>query len=212
MRERRMDWKSRSLARTLMALLALACGGDRTARAEAAAEYYPVPGHGELRLLVPADWQLKYVYTDDASTAPTFHVTPLDGDGFEMTVSVYWHDGLDQDITSAEALRERVQKAGEEAVKASTDKELEIEAIGGLMRPGFLYDLSDANAADGEFRYLTQGALAVGQLVLVFTVVTNERPSEHREACLRFLTTARQVGAFNPVAVLRRLLIAAPAL
>src|SRR3990172_4118220 len=112
---------------------------------DSAVEDYPVPGHGWLRLLVPAEWQVQYVYVDDASTPPTFYVTPLEGSDFELTVTVYWHDGLDRNITSAEALRERVQKAGEEALQAATDQELKIKAIEGAKQPGFLYDLSDAN-------------------------------------------------------------------
>lgn len=179
--------------------LGLVIAGYGAVSADVVAEYYPVPGHGELRLLVPEEWQLRYIYTEDASTAPTMHVTPLDGRAFEMTVTVYWHDGLDRDITNSEALRERVEKAGEEALKASTDEEINIDPIEGAIQPGFVYDLTDADAGEGEFRYLTQGALAVGELVLVFTLVTNDRPSTDRDGCLELLRTARQVGAFNSV-------------
>jgi len=67
------------------------------------------------------------------------------------------------------------------------------------MQPGFLYDLTDADAGEGEFRYLTQGALAVGDLVLAFTLLTSDRPSTDRVDCLKLLRTARQVGVFNSV-------------
>lgn len=179
------------------ALLAFSAGVVATA--ETAVEDYPLPGHGELRLQVPADWQVRFTYTEDASTPPSLHVFPLAGEAFEMFITVYWHDGLDIDITSVDALHQRVRQAGNEALQGSTDKTLTIVPFEGAPQPGFLYDLEDANAADGEYRYLTQGAVAAGQLVLAFTILTHERPSEYREACLRFLRTARQVGAFQGI-------------
>jgi hypothetical protein len=172
-----------------------------SAAGKVTAEDYPVPGHGELRLQVPEDWQVRYVYTEDGSMRPTLQVFPLEGAAFQMTVTVYWHDGMDRDITSAESLRDRVQRAGTEALPSSTDKELDVVPIEGIDRAGFLYDLHDANALDEEYHYLTQGALVVGQLVLAFTIVTDERPSSHREDCLQLLRTARQEGAHQSISL-----------
>ncbi|MCG3202741.1 MAG: hypothetical protein NFCOHLIN_02626 [Gammaproteobacteria bacterium] len=173
---------------------ALAAAGDLgAAMQDAVAEDYPVPRHGELRLQVPAHWQVRYVYVEDGSRPPGFRVFPLEGSDFDMSMTVYWHDGMDQDITSAESLRARVEQAGAEAIKSSTDQRLAVVPLAGAGGPGFLYDLQDAAAAAGDYHYLTQGALAVGRLVLVFTILTDARPSPHREACLEFLRAIRHI-------------------
>lgn len=184
----------RLCAGMLAAALAWA-GGVAAANEDVVAEDYPVPRHGELRLQVPAKWQVKYIYTEDGRVPPTFRVYPLEGSEFDMSMTVYWHDGMDQDITSAESLRARVEQAGAEAMRSSTDQSLAVAPLQGAAGPGFLYDLQDATAAAEDYQYLTQGALAVGQLVVVFTLLTDERPSPHRDACLEFLRAIRHIHA-----------------
>lgn len=164
-------------------------------------EYYPLPGRGRLKVQVPDDWQVKYVYTENASMPPTLHVAPLQGKAFEMTVTVFWHDGMDEDFYSAEALLRRVQQAGDAARNSAglTDQVLDIQRFEGLRRAGFLYDLHDPQAADADFSYLTQGAFVAGRLVLGFTLLTDERPSKDRDACLDFLRAIRHVYAAHGV-------------
>lgn len=204
MRLRGRAGRLRVCAGMLVAALATASGvaaaNEAAALADAVAEDYPVPRHGELRLQVPAQWQVKYLYTEDGRVAPTFRVYPLEGSEFDMSMTVYWHDGMDQDITSAESLRARVEQAGAEAKRSSTDRHLAVVPLAGAPGPGFLYDLEDATAAAEDYRYLTQGALAVGQLVVVFTILTDERPSPHRDACLEFLRSLRHIHAPHGVA------------
>jgi hypothetical protein len=189
----------------ILAASAIAANAAATADNEhSAPEDYPVPRHGELRLQVPAQWQVKYIYSEDASRPPTFRVFPLEDEAFDMSVTVFWHDGLDQDITSAEALRARVEQAGAEALQGSTDRAVAVKPLTGGSGPGFLYDLHDASASPEDYHYLTQGALAVGQLVLVFTILTDERPSVHRDACLDFLRAIRHIYAAHGVSSLSR--------
>lgn len=169
----------------------------------ASEEYYPLPGRGKLKVQVPEDWQVKYVYTQDASMLPTIHVVPLQGKAFEMTVTVFWHDGMDEDFYSAEALLRRVQQAGDAARNSAglSNQVLDIQRFEGLRRAGFLYDLHDPQAADADFAYLTQGAFVVGRLVLGFTLLTDERPSKDRDACLDFLRAIRHVYAAHGVSL-----------
>jgi hypothetical protein len=173
--------------------------------ATGADEAYPLPGRGKLRAFVPEDWQVRYVYTEDHTISPTLHVFPLEGKSFEMTVTVYWHDGLDEDIYSAESLLRRVQQAAEATrVDAGLgDRPPDIQRFEGLRRPGFLYDLHDQSAGDGEFENLTQGAFVSGRLVLAFTLLTQTRSSPERERCLDFLRTIRHDYAFQGVALPR---------
>jgi hypothetical protein len=193
----------RVLARWLLALCIGILHAGWCSAANTSTENYPLPGHGQLRLKVPQDWQVKYVYTEDGRTPPSLHVFPLEGDAFEMTITVYWHDGLDEDIASAESLLRRVQQAGA-AAQASAGlhaQALDIQKFTGSNRRGFFYDLKDPSAADGDYAYLTQGAFSTGQIVLAFTILTHEQASPGRAACLEFLRQLRQVYAHEGVSL-----------
>lgn len=192
---------SRELARGLLAFcIGLLYAGECSA-ATSSTESYPLPRHGQLRLEVPADWQVKYVYSEDGRTPPSAHVFPLDGDSFEMTITAYWHDGMDEDIASVESLLRRVQQAGAEArASAGLQTEpLEIKKFTGNDRRGFFYELNDPSAGRGEYAYLTQGAFSTGRIVLAFTILTHEQSSPEREACMEFLHKLRHVYAHQGV-------------
>jgi len=159
---------------------------------------YDVFAHGRVVMQVPGDWQTEYVTYNDL-TPPTLHVTDENDPTFDMSVTVYWHDGLDRTLVSAEALRTLVERVGHETLALSLQKHLKVEAIKGLRQPGFLFNLSDSQAREGEYHFVTQGAMAVGNLVLAFTLLTEQRPSAEWSACLEMLKSARQIPARESV-------------
>ena len=159
---------------------------------------FDVFAHGRLVMEVPADWQTQYVTYNDL-TPPTLHVNAENSSGFDLSVTIYWHDGLDHNLVSAESLRRLVEKVGHETIALSVQKQLKVEPIRGLGQPGFLFNLTDSEARQGEFHFVTQGAMAVGNLVLAFTLLTERHPSEEWSACLKMLKSARHIPARQSV-------------
>ncbi|MCI0401356.1 MAG: hypothetical protein L0Z68_08675 [Gammaproteobacteria bacterium] len=93
-----------------------------------------------------------------------------------MFVTVFWDTAIDGDVTSPQALKALVERGG----------------IEGTDRPGYLFDLSDQSAPSGEYKYLTQGAMSVDELVLTFKLLTPEPDFLDRTEVLRMLRSARQ--------------------
>jgi hypothetical protein len=51
---------------------------------------------------------------------------------------------------------------------------LEVRQLDGANGTGFYFAAADSNPGPGEFRFMNQGALLVGELTLWFTILTNE--------------------------------------
>lgn len=156
-------------------------------------ERYPIPGHGTLVLNEPKSWQAQFVQPGDDGF-PSIVMYPLDDQRFELFITVFWHDGYDRNVTSAASVRALVERVGAEVLKMSDQSKLDLEEIPGLSQPGYMYELDDSSAGEGEYSHVAQGALAVGDLVVTFTLLTNDPASPDEQTVLEMLRTARQVG------------------
>jgi len=62
-----------------------------------------------------------------------------------------------------------------------------------------MYDLDDSAAGEGQFAHVAQGAPAVGDLVVTFTLLTHQPGSADERDVLAMLRTARQLGGASGV-------------
>lgn len=160
--------------------------------AEGVRRDYPIPGHGRLLLTVPEGWQVILVQPE-GETPPTLFFHPHRGEQtFQLFVTVYWEPGYDQDRVDDAAVRALVERVGQEVLAMSDEDELAIVEFPGASGPGYLFQLSDEGAGPGEYPYVTQGAVAAGDLLLAFTLLHRERPAAEVESALAMLADARQ--------------------
>ena len=156
-------------------------------------ETFDIPGHGELIISIPRIWNYNFTKTDD-ETPPLITFYVLDNNEeeiFQLNMSVFWDDGFNRKVTSPEYIYSLVEGTGEKALALSDQTELNLKEIKGKNGIGYLYDLSDNSAKKGEYHYLTQGALAVGEVLVVFSLFSNDEKAILREAMLRSLKSAR---------------------
>ena len=154
---------------------------------------YPVPEHGELVIDVPTSWEVTYVSLSEKKPAIiTFYKkNEIGGEIFQLNISVLWDDGFIRDITSPEHIRSVVENSGKELLQNSVEKEISLVPLDGLEGTGFYFNLTDAQPRQGEFRYLTQGAIGVGEVLLIFSLFTNDLKSGYREKMLAMILSAR---------------------
>lgn len=173
--------------------LAVTVTGSPAARAiaETQSSDYPIPGHGVLTLEVPVHWQVTY-YQPRENAAPIIIFYPLRGpQTFQLTTAVFWDDSPARNITAPEQIRKLVEQVGIEVLAQSDQDTLELSEFSGREGTGYLFDLSDKDAGAGEYRYLTQGALGVGEVLVVFSLFTMELDPELRDTVLTMLRGAR---------------------
>ena len=156
-------------------------------------ESFTIPGHGVLTLDVPRVWN--YNFTIKGSNEPpiiTFYNLGKDKEEiYQLNLSVLWEDGFKRNISSPEYIQSLVEKTGKQALINSDQIELSLKKITGQDGVGYLFNLSDSGANADEYQFLTQGALAVGKLLLIFSLFSNDNESILQEALLKIIMSAQ---------------------
>jgi len=191
----------------LFAFICLSAGRAGVAETQTGREEYEIPGHGILIMDVPVEWQATF-YQPENDAFPIIAFYPFEGpQTFQLTVGVFWSDDALRDLTAPHNLRRFVEGVGRNVLEQADQDTLELEEIVGHSGIGYLFDLTDKDAGEDEFQYLTQGALGVGNMVVVFSLFTREeRQEELRELTLDMLKNAKQDLSrrdvrFNPAAM-----------
>ena len=156
-------------------------------------ESFAIPGHGELIINVPKIWNYRYKTTND-DKPPIITLYNLDknkGEIYQLNLSILWEDGFQRNISSPEYIRSLVEQTGKEVLVHSDQTKLKLEKISGRYGVGYFFNLSDSNASSGEYQFLTQGALGVGRLLLIFSLFSNDNDSILQEALMKIIMSAK---------------------
>jgi len=154
--------------------------------------HFPVPDHGEIVFHVPVRWD--YTYRSTGIISPpvvTFFRKDKSGEEvFQLNASIFWNDGFQKNILSDENVKTLVQDVGEGLLPFSDETDLELIPLNGKDGQGYFFRLTDSAARPGEYRYLTQGALGVGELLLVFSLFTNEESDQIHNLAIEMVQNA----------------------
>ena len=153
---------------------------------------YPVPEHGEIILNVPASWEVTY-FSPGETKPPVITFYKKDknhGELFQLNISTLWDDGFERDITKPEQIRSLVEETGINILEYSKEEELKLMPFKGTQGEGYYFVLSDKAARPGEYEYIMQGALSVGEILIVFSLFTREPDSTYQSEMLKMLRNA----------------------
>ncbi|WP_242345004.1 hypothetical protein [Anaeromyxobacter terrae] len=197
----------------LAAALALgACAGRRGGAAPAPPrQRFEVPGHGELEIAVPAGWRASSAEGEEPMPL-TVRLEPRDakaGGGFMVLLTPFWNPAspsgeapASSDATGGDAQGDTAQLLAElarrKALATSVEQEIALHELRGERGVhGYWFAATDKalaarKPAEGEWRHLLQGAAAVGDMILAFTLLDNASGPQ-REAVLDVVRGARHV-------------------
>lgn len=154
----------------LVALLAVQSPGWAQ---DTGARRYELPNLDTLELVVPPAWDETVDQPIDGGP-PTIQFRPREGAAFEIYITPDWPDAPDETVPDAETLRETVRGAADRIRDQVVEETLEIRRLQGASGVGFYFVATDRAPQPEEFRYMNQGALQVGDLTVMFTILTNE--------------------------------------
>ena len=164
-------------------LFAVAASGERV---------YTLPGHGALILHLPATWD-DQVRQHPGDFPPTIMLSGFEGSPFVVMITPRWAGKDDgPDFGTAKSIHDLVEKAAHATEPESVEDRLSIVTLGGGTGPGYYFGATDRDPKPGDFKYVTLGAVRVGELVCTFTILTNDDKSMARNKALAVLSEAVQ--------------------
>jgi hypothetical protein len=170
-------------------LLAAALLAGAAARAQAPElRRYELPNLDTLELLLPPGWVDNV--DQPAGGKLSIELGPAEGAPFQVFVTPEWKDPAAPEVRELPALRDAVRDAAERIKPQAVESFIEVRQLAGANGVGYYFHATDrAPRADG-FKYMSEGALQVGDLTLWFTILTNDGQDTVAVEALSILQTA----------------------
>lgn len=173
------------LALTLLLVSNLASAG------ELSIQQFPLPGHGTLVMALPDAWKTEVAQPPDR-LPPTLRFLPKSGAAFEILITPLWSMTGKSQAMDAASLRREVERSAQAAKPQAVERVLTIKSLQGSSGVGYYFSATDRNPKPGEYKYLTQGIIPVGELAVVFTILSNDGGEATVDAALLLLRDATQ--------------------
>ena len=154
---------------------------------------FTLPDHGSFVIQVPPDWK-DQTRQPPNRLPPTIAFGPGSGKPFQVLLTTIWPATKDRPPQSRDQLRATVERSAEVARTQAVEKELRIVEFQGRSGPGFYFSATDRAPKPGEFKFLTQGIVRVGELAVTFTILTNDGQEAVVKQALEALKGAAQDG------------------
>jgi hypothetical protein len=183
--------------------LGFALLSSATATAPMAAEgekkAFSLPDKSSLELAIPAGWQdeLKANQATKGRQGPaadTIVLKPRNGAPFEVFVTPVAGQKPGASADTAIKMRDSVQKSADKVKSSAAEPYLPVEHLTGAPGPGYYFSATDREPKPGEFKYLNQGMLLVGDVILSFSILTNDAQEKVREQALAMLKSASHIA------------------
>lgn len=154
---------------------------------------YRITNQMALRLDMPPGWSDE-IKPGSGETPPEIGMIPMPEGVSKVLISVL---SFKQDMPDSERLtgiRRTVEDQGNEALPQAVERTFDIRQFKGKSSLGYLFTLTDKSPKPNEFKYLTQGGYGVGRLILLFTILSNEKDSEVSKLVLEMVGNAQAVA------------------
>jgi hypothetical protein len=154
---------------------------------------YALPERGALQMNVPAGWKDEVQSPQQKDLPPTISFSPVQGQPFAVLVTPIWRARADIPEPTRETILKQVQGLIEGTRSQAVEKDVKPLEIKGASGPGYYYSVTDRAPKPGEFKHMTQGMVKAGELLVTFTILTNDGQQDVAQAALAMLRGAAQV-------------------
>jgi len=154
-------------------LLALLFGAGLSAAEDAGLRRFELPNRDTLELVLPAGW-VEHLEQPAGGGPPTIEIAVVEGGPHQVFVTPEWPDPLAKEIRELPSLRDAVRDMAERSQPQVVEAYLEVRQLDGANGTGFYFAATDRGPGPGEFKFMNQGGLQVGELTLWFTILSDE--------------------------------------
>lgn len=174
---------------TCLLVGAVLVAGVNARAGEPAVRRYELPNLDTLELGLPAGW-VDHVDQPPGGGPPTIELGPAEGAPFQVFVTPEWPDPTGSEIRELPALRDAIRDAAERIKPQVVENFLEVRQLNGANGIGYYFAATDRDPRADEFKYMNQGVLQAGDLMLWFTILTNDGQDTVAVEALIILQTA----------------------
>jgi len=160
------------------AATAIAADGEKKA--------FALPDNSKLELTIPAGWK-------DEPKEKSVALSPRDGAPFQVVLTPLARQKPGASADTAIQMRHNVQQAADKVKPSALEPYLPVEPVSGAPGPGYYFSATDREPKPGEFKYLTQGMLLVGDVVVAFSILTNDGQEKAKNEALAMLKSASHI-------------------
>jgi len=154
-----------------------------------AARNYALGQHGSLQLTVPASWKDK-VSQPPNGLPPTILFVPESGAAFKVLLTPIWSDRSGAQLPIASDIRKKVEQAAAQAKAQVLDPDVTVQEMAGSTGVGFHYAATDRTPNPGEYKRMDQGMLRVGDLLISFTILSQDASDPANRTAMAMLEGA----------------------
>ena len=154
-----------------------------------AARDYALGQHGSLRLTVPLSWKDK-VSQPPNGLPPTILFVPESGAAIKVLLTPIWSDRSGAQLPIASDIRKKVEQAAAQAKTQVLDPDVAVQEMTGSTGVGYHYAATDRTPTPGEYKQMDQGMLRVGDLLISFTILSQDASEPANRAALAMLEGA----------------------
>ncbi len=146
-----------------------------------------IADRGTLVLSTPRAWAQNI-----GEAPPTIRFSNSTGQQFVVLITALWSPTQDTSFNSSARVRALVEERAEKLAPQTVERELPIREMHGTSGRGYYFSATDKAPGPDEYKYLTEGAFAVDDLLLFFTILTNEANSAVVNDALDVVRSARR--------------------
>jgi hypothetical protein len=112
------------------------------------------------------------------------------GSPFKVLITTIWSAKGSSPLPNTDQLKQKVRESAEQVRPQAVEKVIEVKDLKGSAAVGYYFTATDRAPKPGEFKYMTQGMIRVGDLMVVFTVLTNDGQSKIIDEALAMMKSA----------------------
>jgi hypothetical protein len=167
-------------------LLSLATAATAIA-ADGGKKAFALPDDSKLELAIPAGWK-------DELKEKSIALSPREGAPFQVVLMPVARQKPGASAETAIQMRHNVQQSADKVKPSALESYLSVEPLPGAPGPGYYFSATDREPKPGEFKYLTQGMLLVGDVVVSFSILTNDAQEKVKDQALAMLKSASHIA------------------
>ena len=167
-------------------------GLERTSTERTSESQYLLPGHGFITMQVPISW-FDTISQPPKGSPPTITIKPLRGNSFVILITPIWPTNYAILSPSKDTIRQRVKHAAEKIKDYAEEIDINVLELKSASVFGYYFSATDKAPKPGEYKFMTQGMLGVGELTVSFTILTNYGQEDVIQDALTMLKSASQL-------------------